>query len=89
MMPRDDSTRVFLAELINATTGIHDLLFARIEGMAVRTDFDLQIVPKRRARDERVPAAAHHGRIFVFGMNSGLHDFRSPQALPAEKGRAV
>src|SRR5690348_6878922 len=45
-------SRVLLAELVDATGGVHDLLLARIERMAVRAHLDLQIVPQRRARLE-------------------------------------
>jgi hypothetical protein len=79
------SARVLLSEFVDATAGIDDLLLARIERMAVRADFDLQIVPERRARDERVPAAAGDSRLFVFRMDSGLHE-RVRLADASEKG---
>jgi hypothetical protein len=78
--------RVFLAEFIDPTTRVDDLLLARVERMAVRADFDLQVVAQRRTRDERVPAGAGHSRVFVLGMDSGFHDSKSALALPRKKG---
>lgn len=66
---------VLLAEFVDAPAGVDDLLFARIERVAVRADFDLQVVSERGTGDERVPAAAGHGGLFVFGMDAGFHGF--------------
>ena len=64
---------VLLAEFVDAAAGVDDLLLTRIEGVAVRADFDLQIVAQRRARVEGVPAAAGHRDLFVVGMDSVFH----------------
>jgi hypothetical protein len=70
------SAGVPLAELVDASAGIDHLLFTGIEGMAVRAHFDLQIVSQRRARLERIAAAAVDGNFFVLGMNAGFHGSR-------------
>src|SRR5581483_5616161 len=64
---------VLLAELVHAPGGIDDLLLARVERMAVRADFDLQIVAQRRAGLEGVTAGADHRDLFVLGMNGVFH----------------
>ena len=64
---------VALAELVDAAGRIHDLLLARVEGMARGTDFDVQRLADRRARRERVRAAAGHLDFGVLGMDSGFH----------------
>ena len=75
---------VLLAEFVDASAGVDDLLFARVERVAVRADFDLQVVSERGTRDERVPAAAGHGGLFIFGMDAGFHGFERISA-PGEK----
>src|SRR3954470_8688849 len=67
-----DSTSVLLTELVYATASVDDLLLARIEGMAVRADFDLQVMTQRRTRQERVAAGTGHVCVFVLGMNIRL-----------------
>jgi hypothetical protein len=80
---------VLLTEFIDATTSINNLLLAGIERVAVRADFDLQVMTKRRARDERVPATADHCRLFIFGMDSGFHDCKSAMRSLEKRGRSV
>ena len=41
--------------------------------MAVRADFDLQIVTKRRTRRECVAATTGHCDFLVVGMDAGFH----------------
>jgi hypothetical protein len=62
-----------LAELIDAAASVQYLLFPRIERMAVRAHFDLEIMAQGRARLERVAAAAGHADFFVFRMNAVFH----------------
>ena len=64
---------VALAEFIDASAGIHYFLLAGIERMAIRADFDLQIMADGRARLERIAASASDGNCFVFGVDGGLH----------------
>ena len=81
------SACVFLAELVDATTRVDDLLLARVERMAVRAHLDLQIVTERRARDERVATAARHRRLLVLRMDARLHcPVRVVERPPPKKG---
>ena len=84
---------VLLAELVDAASGVEDLLLAGVERMAVRAHFDLQIVSQSRPRLERIPAGAGHGNFFVFRMRIGFHGVLSIPTVFAgrsqEKGRAV
>src|ERR1044071_70315 len=80
---------VLLAEFVDAPAVVDDLLLARIERVAVRADFDLQVVPQRRARVEGVPAAAGHRDLFVLWMDSVFHDCRRLCAARAKKARSV
>ena len=77
---------VLLTEFVDAAAGVDDLLLARIERMAVRADFDLQIVPKGRARVEGVPAAAGHRDLFVLGVDCVFHGLPTPVRRLGEKG---
>ena len=65
---------VLLSELIDATGGVHHLLLAGVERMAVGADFDLQVVSQRRARREDIAAAAGDRHFLVFRMNRRFHD---------------
>src|SRR4026209_1441874 len=80
---------VLLAELVDAAAGVDDLLLARIEGVAVRADLDLQVVAQGRARVEGVPAAAGHGDLFVLGMDSVFHGLSALCAACRKKARSV
>src|SRR5688572_26652782 len=57
--------------------------------MAVRAHLDLQVVAKRRAGVEGVPAAAGHRDLFVLGVNSVFHDCCLPCAGSTKKARSV
>src|SRR5919204_52064 len=59
-------------EALHPAARVHELLLARVEGVALRADLDVQL-RLRRARLERVPAGARHRREDVLGMNVGLH----------------
>ncbi len=80
--------RVLLAEFVHSTARIHDLLLARKEWVAVRADFDLQVVSESGTGHKRVPAAAGHGRIFVLGVNRGFHGV-GRQSAPLKRARSV
>src|SRR5947209_20419548 len=68
---------VALVEAVNATGGVNELLLAREERVALRADFDVDVVLLRRARCERAAAGAVDCGRVVVGMNSLLH-FVSP-----------
>lgn len=65
--------RVFLAEFIHATGGIHDFLFTGEKRMATGADFHVQIPAQGGARDEAVATAASHGDFLIFGVDTGFH----------------
>ena len=62
---------------------VHDALFTRIEGVAVRAHFDGQVRAQRGAGDEGIAAGAADGDFFVLGMDGGFHGWA------CGKGRAV
>ena len=47
---------VLLAELVHAAGGVHHLLLARVERMAVGANLDLEVLPEGGAGLERVAA---------------------------------
>src|SRR5690349_5091255 len=59
-------------EALDPAAGVHQLLLARVERVAVRAHLDVQL-GLRRARLELVPAGAVHRREHVFGMDLGPH----------------
>jgi hypothetical protein len=63
---------VFLVVPLDATRGIHQLLPAREEWMAIGADLDLQ-VSDRGARLERVAANAGDNRLLVFRVDTVSH----------------
>jgi hypothetical protein len=65
---------VLVAELLDAASGVHDLLCSGVERMALGTDFDVQFrLAHGRAGVELVAAAACHCDLFVFRVNGGFH----------------
>src|ERR1700759_4130998 len=69
-------------EALNATTGVDQLLLARIERVAGRADLDVNLV-LRRAGHELVAARAADVSVYVFGMNFGLHCTDECSVAPA------
>src|SRR5262245_38986143 len=59
-------------EALDTSTGVDELLLARVERVALGADLDVQL-GLGRAGHERVPARAVHGRQNVLGMDVGLH----------------
>ena len=92
MVPRSDnsarpiSASVLLAELVDATAGVDDLLLARVERVAAGADFDLQVMTQRGAGNEAVTAAADHVDLFVFGMDAVFHGAVSGGGPGGKKG---
>src|SRR6056297_955517 len=64
---------VLAAELVDPAAGIDDLLLARVERVALGTDFDMQFLAQRGARLEGVAAAADDLDLLVLGMRVRLH----------------
>ena len=65
---------VLVAELLDAACGVHDLLGAGIERMALGADFNVQVrFAHCGAGLELVAAAACHCDLFVFWVNGGSH----------------
>src|SRR5690349_11862756 len=66
--------RVLLAELLDAAGGVHELLLAGVERVALRAHFNLELVAsKRGAGVPLVAAAAGDGDGAVFGVNLRFH----------------
>src|SRR5258708_6041226 len=63
---------VLTAEAIDAALGIHQLLLAGIEGMAIRANVDCEIAAGG-AGDELVPAGADDCRAGVGGGDAFFH----------------
>src|SRR5581483_2449307 len=70
-------------EALDPSTGVHELLLARVEGMALGADLDVEL-GLGRADLERVPAGARHRREHVIGMDTGFH--RAPRIAAACSG---
>jgi hypothetical protein len=64
--------RVFSVEAFDSACGVHQLLFAGEEGMALGTDFQMDF-RLRRAGFERFAAGALHDSLDVSRMNVCLH----------------
>jgi hypothetical protein len=65
---------VTLAEFLDATRSVNDLLLARIERMAGRAHFDVKLVLAQRGTGyKRAAARAGHSDVFVIGVNAGFH----------------
>src|SRR5215212_6175616 len=72
-------------EAFDATAGVDELLTARVEGMAVRADLDVDL-SFDGARRELVAAGAADVRVAVLGVDFGLHR-RSSVAAPRSRPR--
>ena len=67
----------FLLEAIDAAFGVHQLLAAGEERVAVGADFQVDIALVSGSRGKRVPARAHDAYFVVNGMNVLFHYFPS------------
>src|SRR5215212_9005330 len=73
------------AEALDAAAGVHELLLARVERVAVRADLDVQL-RLRGTRPELVAAGAAHVRRYVLGVDCLLHLVsESTHRLPAHR----
>ena len=68
---------VLLAEFLNATSGVQDLLLAGVERVAQRANFDVHVLAIGGARLELVAAAASDVDFFVIRVGFGLHALSS------------
>jgi hypothetical protein len=65
---------VFAAELLDTACGVHDLLSARVERVALGAHFNVQRwFAHGGAGRKLVAAAACHCDLFVFRVNGGFH----------------
>ncbi len=65
-------------ELVDLTGRVQDLLFACVEGVALRAYLDLQLICAiGRARLETIPAAAADRYLMILGMYTSFHSRRS------------
>src|SRR6266436_8989747 len=66
--------RILFSEALDAAGGVNQLLLAGEEGMAIRADFDIQLVAlDGRTSREIVAAGAMHRYGVIVGMNTGFH----------------
>jgi len=79
---------VFAAELVNAPTGIDDLLFARVERVTRRTYFYREVVAEGGTRGELVAATTRYIDVAVIGVNVGFH-WNSLRGTGVPKGRVI
>src|ERR1039458_7321062 len=64
---------VLLLKSFDASRGVHQLLLACVEGMAVGADFHADVALVRGAGLECVATSADDVELVVSGMNTGLH----------------
>ena len=66
---------VLFGEALDAAGGVNELLLASEEGMAIRADFDIQLVAfDRRTSREIVAAGAVHRNGMIVGVDAGFHE---------------
>src|SRR5207248_2694927 len=77
-------------EPVDAPAGVHELLLARVEGMALGAELDVQVA-LGRSRGEGVAAGAAHLGHDVVRMDVGLHRVSQSkgQALEITRRRAL
>src|SRR5579859_7955477 len=64
---------VLLAEFLDPPGGVDDLLLAGVERVARRAHLDVERLAQRRARHERVAAAARDLDFLVLGVDLRFH----------------
>jgi hypothetical protein len=67
-----------LVETVNAATAVHDLLFAGIERVALRTDINMKIFAACRTGLYGVATTAGGGNGLVLGMDICFHKHVAP-----------
>jgi len=68
-----DSFCVLATESFDASSGVHQLLFAGEKWVAIGADFQVDVALMRRSGGKRVPASAHNAHVVVSGMNFLFH----------------
>jgi hypothetical protein len=76
---------VFATEFIHAPTGVKNLLLAGVKGVALRTNFDMQLFAQGGAGDEVIAATANNLDFFVFRVDIRFHELARP-ASACKKG---
>lgn len=66
--------RVLAAETFYAAGGVHELLLARKERVAIGADFYVDVALVGRAGGKAIAARAHDADFVVSGMNGCFHD---------------
>src|SRR6185437_14220449 len=64
---------VLALEALDPAGGVHQLLFAGVEGVALGADFHVDVALVGRAGRKAMPAGAYHLDGIVGGMNRRLH----------------
>ena len=77
-----------LVEPINASTGIDQLLLAGVEGMALRADFNLDVLLCGTGC-ENVATGASDSSLFVLGMDTFLHEFHLSHQISVKRQTAL
>src|SRR5579872_823367 len=81
---------VLPAETLHAAGGVHELLLAGEERMAIGADFYVDVTLVSRARSKVVAARAHDADFVVSGMNGCFHDLLTSvpnHSILKERGR--
>jgi hypothetical protein len=66
------SLGILATEALDASSGVHQLVFAGEERMAVGADFNVDVAMVRGTRAETVPAGADDSYFFVIRMDPSL-----------------
>src|SRR5437867_6744930 len=75
-------------EALDLTGGVHDVLGAGVEGMAIRADLDADRLGGRPDREGGTAPDAVHLRLMVLRMNLGFHDWLLGLQLAARPAAA-
>jgi hypothetical protein len=64
---------VAFSKFVDTPAGVNYFLLARVKGVAIRTDLNLEIACQRGAGRKPVPATAGHVNFAVFWMDIRFH----------------
>ena len=79
---------VFLVETVNTSTGVNKLLLAGVEGMALRADFNLDVLLCGTGC-ENVATGTADRSLFVLGMDTFLHEFHLSHQISVKRQTAL